>query len=295
MTAGGRAWLSDIMKTMNPIRTMKGATMAALRWRSWRSRRAVATAPTSTEVAAPNSIIAGTVTATRVAGGVAIANGTERAVAYAVANPNWLGLLATCSDPSPVVPAAQAGRSRHRAARRDRRLGRADDRCRGVLVAGPSDEHRRLSGDRSPTGSALAASVARRRPVRATNVAGPRPSLLRPCCCGVISWPQWPLVSASAAGVLLGRGIPTSAYAFVSAASFAFCSSGSGYIVRATSQQREVDVLERRDAVEALEREVVEARNIFGVEDERRSLPLAPAAVAVSTLNAALLWMLLFV
>jgi hypothetical protein len=57
---------------------------------------------TSTEVTAPNSIIAGSVTATRVAGGVAIVNGTERAVAYDVANPNWLGLLATCSDPSPA-------------------------------------------------------------------------------------------------------------------------------------------------------------------------------------------------
>lgn len=92
-----RAWLSSIMKTMNSIRSVKGATIAAL--------MALAACggdrTSATEVTAPNSIIAGTVTASRVAGGVAIANGTERAVGYAVANPSWLGLLATCSDPSP--------------------------------------------------------------------------------------------------------------------------------------------------------------------------------------------------
>lgn len=46
-------------------------------------------------------IVAGNVTATRVDGGIAVANGTERGVAYAVWNPNFLGLLRLCSDPGP--------------------------------------------------------------------------------------------------------------------------------------------------------------------------------------------------
>jgi hypothetical protein len=54
-----------------------------------------------TENAAPAAIVAGRVTASRVAGGIAIANGTERGIGYAVTNLGWLGLIATCSDPSP--------------------------------------------------------------------------------------------------------------------------------------------------------------------------------------------------
>lgn len=57
---------------------------------------------TSTATPTSASIVAGTVTATRVAGGVSISNGTERAIGYAVWNPNWLGLFAPCSDPGPA-------------------------------------------------------------------------------------------------------------------------------------------------------------------------------------------------
>ncbi len=51
------------------------------------------------------------VQAARVTGGVRITNGTSRGIAYAVRNPNWLGLLATCADPGPGCVRLAAGRS----------------------------------------------------------------------------------------------------------------------------------------------------------------------------------------
>lgn len=66
---------------------------------------------TSIDHAAPAGIVAGRVTAARVSGGVSVTNGTERGVAYSVWNPNFLGLLGTCSDPAPscvrLAPGAQ--------------------------------------------------------------------------------------------------------------------------------------------------------------------------------------------
>jgi len=92
------------MNTTNPIRMTRPLVIAALM-----GIVACGGESATTESAAPASIIAGSVTAKRVDGGVSISNGTERAVAYAVANPNWLGQLATCADPSPSCLRLQPG------------------------------------------------------------------------------------------------------------------------------------------------------------------------------------------
>lgn len=42
------------------------------------------------------------VSATRISGGVRIVNGTDEALAYAVWNPDFLGLFAPCVDPTPA-------------------------------------------------------------------------------------------------------------------------------------------------------------------------------------------------
>ena len=60
-------------------------------------------------------------------------------------------------------------------------------------------------------------------------------------------------------------------------------------------EHREVDVLERRDAIQTLEREVEQSRRLVRVSTSGGFFPFAPVRVAVSRLNAALLWMLLYV
>lgn len=65
----------------------------------------VATDPT------PTSIIAGSVTAKRSSSGILLANGTERAVGYAVWNPSYLGLFTPCSDPAPTCLRLKQGES----------------------------------------------------------------------------------------------------------------------------------------------------------------------------------------
>jgi hypothetical protein len=52
----------------------------------------------------------GRVDAARVAGGVEIANGTDRAIAYVAYDPHWLGLLAACAEPDPSCLRLPAGR-----------------------------------------------------------------------------------------------------------------------------------------------------------------------------------------
>lgn len=51
------------------------------------------------------------VSATRVEGGIRVTNHSERGVAYSIANPNWLGLLAICNDPEPACVRLAAGAS----------------------------------------------------------------------------------------------------------------------------------------------------------------------------------------
>ena len=188
-----RAWFGGIMNPMDlfPMRTLKGATIVAL-------LALVACGgdhPASTEPPVSTSIIAGSVTATRVAGGVAISNGTERAIGYAVWNPNWLGLFAPCSDPSPTCLRLKPGGLVDGAARRDRRLERADHRRGGVLVAGAARRARaairRARSDecRSRCASSLYRSSCAR-------LASPRPS---------------PGFFAAATGALFARGMPTPA------------------------------------------------------------------------------------
>ena len=58
--------------------------------------KAIATNPDANK-----GIVAGSVTATRVAGGIELYNGTERGIAYVAVNPNWLGTYALCADPGP--------------------------------------------------------------------------------------------------------------------------------------------------------------------------------------------------
>lgn len=64
-------------------------------------------APTAATGRVP--LVAGEVRAARVPGGVEIANGTDRGLAYVVHNPSWLGLLATCADPGPSCVRLAAG------------------------------------------------------------------------------------------------------------------------------------------------------------------------------------------
>lgn len=52
-----------------------------------------------------------TVSATRVPGAVRIVNGTAEAVAYAVWNPDFLGLFAPCVDATPACPRLGPGQT----------------------------------------------------------------------------------------------------------------------------------------------------------------------------------------
>ena len=53
----------------------------------------------------------GEVEATLGADGVTLVNGTSRGIAYAVWNPNWLGLMAVCDDPGPSCVRLAPGQS----------------------------------------------------------------------------------------------------------------------------------------------------------------------------------------
>ena len=58
--------------------------------------------PGEARIAAPGAVQEdGTVQASRVRGGIRLANGTGRGVAYAVANRGWLGLIGACESPGP--------------------------------------------------------------------------------------------------------------------------------------------------------------------------------------------------
>ena len=71
---------------------------------------AIAGAACGDPVVAPRiAVVAGEVRAARVSGGVEIANGTDRGIAHAVFNPNWLGLIGTCADPAPTCVRLAAG------------------------------------------------------------------------------------------------------------------------------------------------------------------------------------------
>lgn len=60
---------------------------------------------------AANARESGGVTATRVAGGVRLSNGTDRPVAYVVWNRGWLAQFAPCLDPGPGCVRLAAGAS----------------------------------------------------------------------------------------------------------------------------------------------------------------------------------------
>ena len=51
----------------------------------------------------------GTVSVAKVPQGIRLVNNTDRGVAYAISNPNWLGLLAICNDPEPACVRLAAG------------------------------------------------------------------------------------------------------------------------------------------------------------------------------------------
>lgn len=58
-----------------------------------------------------DSAPSGRVTVTREQAGIRVTNHTDQGVAYAISNPNWLGLLAICNDPEPACIRLQAGAS----------------------------------------------------------------------------------------------------------------------------------------------------------------------------------------
>ncbi len=51
------------------------------------------------------------VSAARVPGGIRLTNHTSRGAAYAISNPNWLGLLALCNDPGAACLGLASGQS----------------------------------------------------------------------------------------------------------------------------------------------------------------------------------------
>jgi hypothetical protein len=67
-------------------------------------------APDRVSTGSSNATVSG-VTATRVTGGIQIVNGATASIAYVVVNPNWLGLLADCSDPAASCPVLGTGQT----------------------------------------------------------------------------------------------------------------------------------------------------------------------------------------
>jgi hypothetical protein len=66
-----------------------------------------ATSPAAAD--ARSTIVAGVVTATRVAGGVELVNGDDSPVAWAVWNPEFLGLFGPCTHAGPTCPRLAPG------------------------------------------------------------------------------------------------------------------------------------------------------------------------------------------
>ena len=73
--------------------------------------RVETTSPRSTASPPTQAAAVGEVTVGRVAGGVRIANGTDRAVAYAVWNEGWLALFAPCTESGAACPTLAPGAS----------------------------------------------------------------------------------------------------------------------------------------------------------------------------------------
>ncbi|HEX2187488.1 MAG TPA: hypothetical protein VHG51_01260 [Longimicrobiaceae bacterium] len=68
--------------------------------------------PDPASVAGPEAATAGAqVTVSRADGGLRLTNATDRPVAFNVRNPDWLGLLAACTDPGPSCARLAPGAS----------------------------------------------------------------------------------------------------------------------------------------------------------------------------------------
>jgi hypothetical protein len=93
------------------MRLARFALAATVALAACRSPAEPASSPTPDAPAGPASIVAGVVTAVRVDGGVRLTNGDDSPVAYAVWNPNFLGLFAPCTDSGTSCPRLGPGAS----------------------------------------------------------------------------------------------------------------------------------------------------------------------------------------
>jgi hypothetical protein len=93
------------------VHIVRLATVAVITLAACRSPVEPATSPVPDDPAAPAAIVAGVVTAERVSGGVRLKNGDDHPVAYAVWNPDFLGLFAPCTTTGPACPRLGPGAS----------------------------------------------------------------------------------------------------------------------------------------------------------------------------------------
>lgn len=71
----------------------------------------IAIAACRPESIATDAALPGKVTVIKEQAGLRLTNHTDQGIAYAIANPNWLGLLAICNDPEPACIRLGPGQS----------------------------------------------------------------------------------------------------------------------------------------------------------------------------------------
>lgn len=71
----------------------------------------VAIAACRPEGISTDAALSGKVSVIREQAGLRLTNHTDQGVAYAISNPDWLGLLAICNDPEPACIRLAAGES----------------------------------------------------------------------------------------------------------------------------------------------------------------------------------------